>query len=102
LDVEKLSKATGNIYKSVSIIGQRANQYTVETKRELEDKLKDFQPTHDNLEEVMENREQIEISRFYEKKSKASRESVEGFLDGKVYWRDANDPADTNAPELNS
>ncbi|HHG86236.1 MAG TPA: RNA polymerase Rpb6 [Bacteroidetes bacterium] len=101
LDVEALSLVSGNIYKSVYIVGKRANQLTLELKDELARKLAEFAPAHDNLDEIMENREQIEISRFYERKPKPSQDSVHFFLDGKTYWRDRDNPLDTNAPDLN-
>ncbi len=63
----ELSKETGNVYQSVIIMGKRANQISVELKDELSKKLQEFASYTDNLEEVFENREQIEISRFYER-----------------------------------
>ena len=64
-DVIKLSEYTGNVYETVCIIAKRANQIAVEMKHDLEKKLQEFATLNDNLEEVSENREQIEISRFY-------------------------------------
>ena len=64
-DVIKLSQDTGNVYETVCIIAKRANQIAVEMKKDLEKKLQEFATLNDNLEEVSENREQIEISRFY-------------------------------------
>lgn len=101
LDVEALSEPTGNIYKSVSIIGARANQLTLDLKEELGRKLAEFAPAHDNLDEVMENREQIEISRYYERKPKPHQESVRLFNEGNIYYRSRDNMMDTNAPELN-
>ena len=66
-DVIKLSEDTGNVYETVCIIAKRANQIAVEMKKDLEKKLQEFASMNDNLEEVSENREQIEISRYYEK-----------------------------------
>ena len=66
-DMMKLSADTGNVYETVMIIGKRANQISVEMKQDLEKKLQEFASYNDNLEEVFENREQIEISRYYEK-----------------------------------
>ena len=65
-DVIKLSQDTGNVYETVCIIAKRANQIAVEMKKDLEKKLQEFATLNDNLEEVSENREQIEISRYYE------------------------------------
>ncbi|MEJ2005970.1 MAG: DNA-directed RNA polymerase subunit omega, partial [Cyclobacteriaceae bacterium] len=69
-DVEKLSEKTGNIYEAVAIISQRARQITINVKEELNSKLAEFASTVDNLEEIFENREQIEISKFYERMPK--------------------------------
>lgn len=90
-DVVDLSEGTGNIYESVAIIGKRANQISAELKEELSKKLSDFSAYNDSLEEVFENREQIEISRFYEKLPKPVLIATEEFADNKIYYRD---PAD--------
>ena len=66
-DMIALSEDTGNVYETVCIIGKRANQIAVEMKADLEKKLQEFASYNDNLEEVFENREQIEISKYYEK-----------------------------------
>ena len=89
-DVIKLSEPTGNIYESVVIIAKRANQIAAELKKELSDKLEEFSQSNvaDTLEETYENREQIEISRYYEKLPKATLMATEEFMDGNVYWRD--------------
>lgn len=100
IKVEVLSERSGNIYKSVAIAGIRANQLTLELKDELTRKLAEFAPAHDNLEEIMENREQIEISKFYERKPKPSMVALKEVLDNEVYYRNPFDPTDTNAPEL--
>ena len=101
LDTEAMVTETNNIYKSVSIIGQRANQITVIVKEELSRKLAEFAPAHDNLDEITENREQIEISKYYERQPKATQEAVQQFMKEKVYWRNRDNAADTNAPDLN-
>jgi hypothetical protein len=101
LDTEAMVRPTDNIYKSVSIIGQRANQITVAIKEELSRKLAEFAPAHDNLDEITENREQIEISKHYERQPKPSQEAVQMFMKEKVYWRSREDAADTSTPELN-
>ncbi len=87
-----LDAPTGNIYESVSIISKRANQIATETKQELQRKLADFSSTNDSLEETFENREQIEISRYYERMPKPTIVATEEFLDGKIYYRE-NTPA---------
>ena len=84
----ELWKDTGNIYESVAIIAKRANQIAVEIKQDLNKKLAEFASYNDTLEEVFENREQIEISRYYEKLPKPSLLATQEFIEGKVYWRD--------------
>ena len=86
-DLDKIDGKTGNLYESVIILSKRANQISVEMKQELNRKLEEFANYTDNLEEVFENREQIEISRFYERLPKPSLISVEEFLDDEVYFR---------------
>jgi DNA-directed RNA polymerase subunit K/omega len=86
-DINSLSADTGNVYETVKIISKRANQISVEIKHELEKKLQEFASYNDNLEEVFENREQIEISRFYEKLPKATLIAAQEYADGKVYHR---------------
>ena len=78
----------GNIYESVSIIAKRANQIGQEIKQDLNKKLAEFASYNDSLEEVFENREQIEISRYYEKLPKPTLLATEEFLQHQVYWRD--------------
>ena len=91
-NLQDLWKETGNIYESVAIIAKRANQISVEIKQDLSKKLAEFASYNDSLEEVFENREQIEISRYYEKLPKATLLATEEFLEGNVYWRaPAND-----------
>ena len=83
-----LCKETGNIYESVAIISKRANQISMQIKEDLSKKLAEFASYNDSLEEVFENREQIEISRYYEKLPKPSLLATQEFVEGKVYWRD--------------
>lgn len=83
-----LDTPTGNIYESVAIIARRANQIAAETKQELSRKLAEFSSTTDTLEETFENREQIEISRYYERLPKPVIVATEEFLDDKVYYRE--------------
>ena len=78
---------TGNIYETEVIIGKRANQISAEIKQELSKKLQEFASSSDNLDEVFENREQIEISRFYEKLPKPTLMATQEFIDGEVYFR---------------
>ena len=88
-DLVDFVKDTGNIYESVAIMGKRANQISVEMKEELKSKLEEFSSTTDNLEEMFENREQIEISRYYERLPKPVLIATKEFQDGKIYYRKA-------------
>ena len=87
-NIMDLCEGTGNIYESVVIISKRANQISAEIKQDLSKKLHEFASYNDSLDEVFENREQIEISRYYEKLPKATLIATEEFMDGNVYWRD--------------
>lgn len=84
-DMIAMSKPTGNVYETVCIIGKRANQIAVEMKKDLENKLKEFAST-DNMEEVSENREQIEISRFYERLPKPTLIAAQEYMEGELYF----------------
>jgi RNA polymerase Rpb6. len=86
-DMMKLSEDTGNVYETVMIIGKRANQLSVDMKQDLEKKLQEFASYNDSLEEVFENREQIEISRYYEKLPKATLIAAQEYEEEKVYFR---------------
>jgi len=86
-DVEKITSPTGNVYQSVVVISRRARQISVNIKEELNNKLAEFATTVDNLEEVFENREQIEISKFYERMPKATTTATEEFLEGELNFR---------------
>lgn len=90
-DVEKIAGPSGNIYESVVIISKRARQIAVNMKEELNNKLAEFATTVDNLEEVFENREQIEISKFYERMPKATNTATDEFLEGALSWRMRNE-----------
>ena len=87
-DIMELCQETGNIYESVAIIAKRSNQISVEIKQDLNKKLAEFASYNDSIEEVFENREQIEISRYYEKLPKPTLLATEEFVEGNVYWRD--------------
>src|SRR6185295_14764981 len=86
-DVDKIAGPTGNLYESVVIISKRARQIAVNLSEELNNKLAEFATTVDNLEEVFENREQIEISKFYERMPKPTTTATEEFLEGKLNYR---------------
>lgn len=94
-DIMDLCDETGNIYESVAIIGKRANQISLDIKNELSKKLQEFGSVSDNLDEVFENREQIEISRFYEKLPKPSLIATQEFVEGKIYFRNPLKEKDT-------
>lgn len=83
----ELCEDTGNVYETVAIIGKRANQIAVEMKNDLSKKLQEFASYNDNLEEVFENREQIEISRYNEKLPKPTLIAAQEYEEGKVYYR---------------
>jgi DNA-directed RNA polymerase subunit K/omega len=86
-DTDKISEPTGNIYKSIVVCSKRARQISANVKEELNNKLAEFASTVDNLEEVFENREQIEISKFYERLPKPTSIAIEEFLDEKLTFR---------------
>jgi len=95
-NIMDLCNDTENIYESVAIIAKRANQISADLKSEISKKLQEFASTSDNLDEVFENREQIEISRFYEKMPKPTLIATQEFRDGRVYYRN---PAKENDEE---
>ena len=86
-DLRDLDVKTNNIYESIVIMAKRANQISNNVKEELHQKLSEFASSNDNLEEVFENREQIEISKHYEKLPKPSLVAVQEFLEDKIYYR---------------
>ena len=86
-DIEQLAEPTGNVYQSVAIISKRARQLSTKVREELSSKLAEFASTVDNLEEVFENREQIEISKFYERMPKPTTVATEEFLDEEIRYR---------------
>ncbi len=86
-DLEILSQETGNVYESVMILSKRANQISSELKEELNQKLQEFASYTDNLEEIFENREQIEISKFYERLPKPTLIAFEELKEGNIYHR---------------
>ena len=86
-DVMNLCKDTDNIYESIAIIAKRANQISADIKTELNKKLQEFASPTDTLDETFENREQIEISRFYERLPKPTLMATEEFIEGKIFYR---------------
>lgn len=93
-DLRELDRNTGNIYESIVIMGKRANQISSDLKEELHSKLAEFATTNDNLEEVFENREQIEISKHYERMPKPTLLAVDEFLNDKIYYRNPSKEQD--------
>lgn len=92
-DVMDLCKDTDNIYESVAIIAKRANQISSSLKQELNKKLQEFASANDTMDEVFENREQIEISKYYEKLPKATLLATAEFENGDVYFRNPSKEA---------
>ena len=86
-NLETLNKGTENVYETVIVVSRRANQIGVEMKQELNKKLEEFASYTDNLEEVFENREQIEISKFYERLPKPTLIALQEFEESKVFFR---------------
>jgi DNA-directed RNA polymerase subunit K/omega len=86
--MEGIADKTGNVYKSVSIIAKRSRQISATLKEELNSKLAEFASTVDNLEEIFENREQIEISKFYERMPKPTILATEEFTNDEIMARD--------------
>ncbi len=86
-DVKNLAEPTGNIYESVVILYKRANQIALAEKKELAKKLEDFKSERDTMAEVFENKEQIEISKYYERQPKPDLVAISEFENGELYYR---------------
>ena len=93
-NMDEIEAVTGNIYESCVVVSKRSDQLSVDLKEELINKLNEFASSSDNLEEVFENREQIEISRFYERLPKTNAIALKEFLDDKVYFRMPTDSSE--------
>lgn len=91
-NVDLMTSDTGNIYETVIIVSRRSNQIAVEMKQELNKKLEEFASYSDNLEEVFENREQIEISKFYERLPKPTLIALQELEEGKIFHRNPEKP----------
>lgn len=91
IDRGEFSRPTENIYKAISIVAKRAIQVNSEIKRELIEKLEEFATYTDSLEEIFENKEQIEVSRFYERLPKPQAIAIQEWLEGKIYHRDTKE-----------
>ena len=90
-DRNQIDEPTENIYESISIISRRAEQINSEIKKELIDKLEEFATYNDSLEEIFENKEQIEVSKFYEKLPKPHALAVQEWLTDKIYYRNTEE-----------
>lgn len=97
-DMAKLDAETGNVYKTVAILGKRADQISVHIKEELHAKLEEFAMTGENLEEVYENREQIEVSKHYERMPKPGAMAIHELEEGKLYWREGGEAPHEEVP----
>ena len=86
-NIPEFDLETGNLYESLVVIAKRANQISSEMKEELNAKLSEFNTTSDNLEEIFENREQIEISKYYERLPKPTLIAIQEFQEDKIYFR---------------
>ncbi len=90
-DLKKIKEPTGNIYKAIKIIAKRAEEINKELKKELDKKLDEFKTEQDPLVETFENKEQIDISRFYEHLPKPTAIALQEWLEGRIVWRDLTD-----------
>ena len=90
-DLKKMEEPVGNVYETIVLLSKRSNQINSELKEELSQKLDEFASTTDNLEEIFENREQIEVSRFYERLPKPYAIAIQEWLESKVYYRDTEE-----------
>lgn len=86
-DVNELKKKTGNLYESIAVVAKRANQINISLKEELHNKLEEFASHTDSLEEIHENKEQIEISRAYERMPNPALLATQEFQEDKIYYR---------------
>ena len=94
-DLVNFEEKTNNVYETLAVLSKRANHISADLKEELNEKLSEFASISDNLEEVFENREQIEISKYYERMPKPSLIAIQEYLDGKIYHR--NPARDNNS-----
>jgi RNA polymerase Rpb6. len=90
-DVNEIKNKTGNLYESIAVVAKRANQINISLKEELHNKLEEFASHTDSLEEIHENKEQIEISRAYERMPNPALLATQEFMDAKVYHRKNED-----------
>jgi DNA-directed RNA polymerase subunit K/omega len=94
IDKNMVDAPTNNIYEAISVISKRATQINSEIKKELLEKLDEFATYNDSLDEIFENKEQIEVSKFYEKLPKPHSLAVQEWLEDKIYYRDTKESSD--------
>ncbi|UZO79367.1 DNA-directed RNA polymerase subunit omega [Aquimarina sp. ERC-38] len=97
IDKNLIDQPTSNIYEAISIISKRANQINTDIKKELLEKLDEFATYNDSLEEVFENKEQIEVSKFYERLPKPHALAIQEWVDGKIYYRNTKADGSTES-----
>ncbi len=98
-NIEDFTKNTGNVYETVTVLSKRANQIAAEIKEELNQKISEFATTTDNLEEVFENREQIEIAKYYEHLPKPTLIAIHEYINDEIYIRNPNKEQTEETPE---
>src|SRR5210317_906992 len=91
-DKNQVEGETQNIYEAIAIIAKRSSQINLDIKKELHEKLEEFATHNDSLEEIFENKEQIEVSRFYERLPKPHAMAIEEWLNDKIYFRHTDEP----------
>jgi len=91
INKNEVDAPTGNIYEAISIVAKRAGQINGEIKKELLEKLDEFATYNDSLDEIFENKEQIEVSKFYERLPKPQSLAIQEWLDDKIYWRNTKE-----------
>lgn len=91
INKNEVDAATGNIYEAISIVSKRSNQINVEMKKELLEKLDEFATYNENLDEVFENKEQIEVSKYYERLPKPHSIAMDEWLEDKIYYRNTKE-----------
>ena len=85
--LKELESSTGNVYETITVLSKRSNQINIEMKEELNQKLDEFATSTDNLEEIFENREQIEVSRYYERLPKSGAIAIQELEQEKLFWK---------------
>ena len=96
-DLYGLSKDVGNVYETIAILAKRSRQISVEMKEELLEKINEFATVNNSLEEVFENKEQIEVSRYYERLPKSTAIAIQELTEGKIYHRMAEEKSDNES-----